>query len=245
MRLPVSTIHSKLVKNTSAFHLSRSALGLMAALNAGAPVPDRWKAQLFKPNWVVRKHPDSCYYWVVDATPNRLLVWPMSARRGQQKKFLECGVVYRLTQLVIQSLDDVTVHEFKVELTAETEAAQRQAETPELPPVCLSMSDEQAAGKKLINYLADKEHLWDLSSAVMTLLLKEFNIPVNGKQTLRVMMAQLLLHLGYSMDAIGQMLPPEGAARAQNNGNLDADVAEVADHGPGHDLLDLFDQVGL
>lgn len=96
MRLQLSGIHANTVKNTSAYLFSRTSLSLIHIINASAPLEHRWRGQLFGQGTVIRQDPDVCFYWVVDAGPNRLVLLPLSANKGlmapcgQRGKILTC-----------------------------------------------------------------------------------------------------------------------------------------------------------
>ena len=109
VKLNLAGIHGNAVKNTSAFLFSRSALSLMSIINDRAPLEHRWRGQLFGQGWVIKQEPDVCFYWVVDAGPNRLVLHPLSATKGlmapcgQRGKLLICRENAGLTSISIKA----------------------------------------------------------------------------------------------------------------------------------------------
>ena len=113
VRLHLSGIHANTVKNTSAYLFSRTSLSLMHIINASAPLEHRWRGQLFGQGTVIRQDPDVCFYWVVDAGPNRLVLLPLSANKGlmapcgQRGKILTCRENAGLTSISIKDGGDL------------------------------------------------------------------------------------------------------------------------------------------
>lgn len=149
-----------------------------------------------------------------------------------------------------QDFEKCTVHDFSVEMTPEQQpppdaapGQQQAVPVQALPPIVLSLTPEQVRGQKAINWIAEKR-LSHLTASMLALLMRDRGLIWNPKTGMRVAMAQLLLNIGYPLDRLDDLLPPEKEPKGEGGEGRERQEGEAGEDGGLDGLFDEASQWG-